>query len=117
MDRYVIKERLGDGTFGTVWKAVHTESGDVVAVKRLKRRFREWGECLALREVDALRRVRHPGIVRLREVVRQQEQLHLVFEFVVRPPLAARRPRARRRTPTCGSNPPRASSVWRFFWG
>jgi male germ cell-associated kinase len=82
MDRYHMDYKLGDGTFGTVWKAVDRKTGDAVAVKKMKRRFDSWGECLALREVVALRALRHPCIVRLREVVREHERLYLVFEFV-----------------------------------
>eukprot|EP00887_Chlorella_sp_A99_P006950 scaffold2.g6950.t1 len=82
MDRYKITKQLGDGTYGSVWKAVHRETGEVVAVKKMKRRYHSWEECLALREVRGLRRLRHPCIVRLREVVRERDELFFVFEYM-----------------------------------
>jgi hypothetical protein len=33
MDRYELKEELGDGSFGRVVKAQHKETGDVVSKK------------------------------------------------------------------------------------
>lgn len=81
--RYRIAEALGDGSFGTVWRGVHCATGEVVAIKRMKRRYGAWEECLALREVQVLRDLRHPAVVRLREVVREGETLFLVFEYVV----------------------------------
>lgn len=55
---------LGDGAFGTVLKAEVTDTGEVVAIKRLKKQYSSWDECLALREVAALTKLKHPNIVR-----------------------------------------------------
>lgn len=81
--RYKITKQLGDGTFGSVWKAVHKATGEVVAVKRMKRKFYSWDECLALREVKSLRKLHHPCIVKLKEVVREHDELFFVFEHLV----------------------------------
>jgi serine/threonine protein kinase len=54
-----------------------------VAVKKMKRRFHSWDECLRLREVGALRRLSHPAVVQLREVVRENDELFFIFEFLV----------------------------------
>ena len=54
MDKYKIECRLGDGAFGEVAKATHPDTGDVVAIKRIKRHFRTWEECLQLRELQSL---------------------------------------------------------------
>jgi serine/threonine protein kinase len=50
----------------------------VVAVKRMKRKYYSWDECMALREVQSLRKLRHPNIVKLKEVVREHDILHMV---------------------------------------
>ena len=39
MHRYTIAKRLGDGTYGEVVRAVNNQSGEVVAVKRMKRKY------------------------------------------------------------------------------
>ena len=49
----------------------------------MKRRFYSWDECLRLREVGALRRLSHPAVVQLREVVRENDELFFIFEFLV----------------------------------
>lgn len=56
-----------------------------VAVKRMKRKFYSWDEALRLREVLALRKLKHPAIVKLKEVVREQDEVFLIFEYMVRP--------------------------------
>lgn len=51
MERYKILKTVGDGTFGTVFKAVNKSNGEVVAIKKMKKKFYNWDECLALREI------------------------------------------------------------------
>lgn len=51
MQRYRVTTQLGDGTYGSVFKATNRQTGEVVAIKRMKRKFYSWDECLALREV------------------------------------------------------------------
>lgn len=36
MDRYKVIKTVGDGTFGSVAKAVNKKSGEVVAIKKMK---------------------------------------------------------------------------------
>ncbi len=50
--RYKLQRQLGDGTYGTVWKAVNRTSGETVAIKMMKRCFAAWEECVSLREVS-----------------------------------------------------------------
>lgn len=49
----------------------------------MKRKFYSWDECLQLREVKSLRKLHHPCIVKLKEVVRENEELFFIFEFLV----------------------------------
>jgi protein kinase len=83
MNAYKIQERLGDGAFGEVAKALHPETGATVAIKRIKRHFHTWEECLQLRELQSLKKLggSHPNIVKLKQVVREEKLLYFVFEF------------------------------------
>lgn len=81
MERFKIIKNLGDGTFGSVSKAVIKDTGEIVAIKKMKKKFFSWEECLDLREIKVLRKYTHPNIVRLKEVIRANDELHLVFEF------------------------------------
>jgi hypothetical protein len=51
MNRYKVTKSLGDGTYGSVLKAVNRQSGEVVAIKKMKKKFFSWDECMQLREV------------------------------------------------------------------
>jgi len=82
MQRYKIMEEIGAGTYGIVWKATH-DSGEVVAIKRLKENFHSWSDCMILRELETLRSVsNHENIVGIKELIREENsQLHFVFEY------------------------------------
>lgn len=83
MDRYEVQGFLGDGTYGHVLKAIKKSSGEVVAIKKLKKKFGTFDECLDLREVRTLRDLAHPCIVQLIEVIRENDSnLFFVFEHM-----------------------------------
>lgn len=44
-------KQLGDGTYGSVWKATNNQTNETVAIKKMKRKFYTWDECMNLREV------------------------------------------------------------------
>lgn len=39
MNRYSLTKKLGDGTYGSVLKAVNRQTGEEVAVKKMKKTF------------------------------------------------------------------------------
>jgi serine/threonine protein kinase len=47
----------------------------------LKKQYERWEECLELSEVKVLRRIIHPNIIKLKEVVRVMNDAYLVFEY------------------------------------
>jgi serine/threonine protein kinase len=81
MERFKIIKSIGDGTFGAVSKASIISSGEIVAVKKMKTKFFSWEECLELREIKVLRKITHSNIIRLKEVVRANDELNLIFEY------------------------------------
>jgi protein kinase len=82
MNRYKVLKALGDGTYGSVMRAQNKQTGEVVAIKKFKQKYRSWEECVKLREVCSLRKLIHPNIVKLKEVIRENDELHLVFEHM-----------------------------------
>lgn len=82
MDRYKILKTIGDGTYGSVSKAVHKTTGEVVAIKQMKKKVRSWNECISMREVRVLLNISHPNIVRMLEVIKEDNYLALIFEFL-----------------------------------
>ena len=73
---------LGDGAFGTVIKARDKETGDFVAIKKMKQRFTSFEECLQLKEVKSLRKIKNENVMKLLSVFRENDHLYLVFELL-----------------------------------
>ncbi|KAL8503574.1 hypothetical protein ACS0TY_022347 [Phlomoides rotata] len=82
MERYTIIKEVGNGTFGSVWRALSKQTGEVVAIKKMKKKYYSWDECINLREVKSLRKMNHPNIVKLKEVIRENDVLYFVFEYM-----------------------------------
>jgi cell division cycle 2-like protein len=66
-------ERLNhieEGSYGVVFRARDKESGEVVALKKLKLQIEAGGfPVTSLREIHALMIIQHPNIVNVREIV------------------------------------------------
>jgi protein kinase len=82
MDRYKILKTLGDGTYGSVVKAINKQTNEETAIKKMKKKFYSWEECMALREIKSLRKLNQINIVKLKEVIRVNDDLYFVFEFM-----------------------------------
>ncbi|PIC53920.1 hypothetical protein B9Z55_000034 [Caenorhabditis nigoni] len=48
----------------------------------MKKKFYSWEEAMSLREVKSLKKLNHPNIIKLREVIRENDILYFVFEFM-----------------------------------
>lgn len=102
MNRYVTLNQLGDGTYGTVVLGHRKDTGESVAIKRMKRKYYSWEEAMNLREVkvsdhnalsiielincthplQCLKKLSHANIVKLKEVIRENDTLYFVFEYM-----------------------------------
>ncbi|KAI6706811.1 hypothetical protein NL676_009773 [Syzygium grande] len=82
MERYDLLKEVGDGTFGNVWRAINKHTGEVVAIKKMKKKYYSWEECMNLREVKSLRKMNHPSIVKLKELIWENDILYFVFEYM-----------------------------------
>uniref|UniRef100_A0A6I8NMJ6 non-specific serine/threonine protein kinase n=1 Tax=Ornithorhynchus anatinus TaxID=9258 RepID=A0A6I8NMJ6_ORNAN len=82
MNRYTTIKQLGDGTYGSVLLGRSIESGELIAIKKMKRKFYSWEECMNLREVKSLKKLNHANVVKLKEVIRENDHLYFVFEYM-----------------------------------
>ena len=80
-------KQIGEGTYGTVYKAIDTMSNECVAVKVIK--FDNMDEGIpstAMREISILKSLDHHRIVKLKEIMYSNEgfkdSLNLIFEYV-----------------------------------
>lgn len=54
MNRYTLLHQLGDGTYGSVVLGQRKDTGEKVAIKRMKRKYYSWDEAMNLREVKVI---------------------------------------------------------------
>jgi len=83
MERYQKMEKVGEGTYGIVYKAKDKVTGDILALKKIRLEAEDEGiPSTAIREISLLKELQHPNIVRLYDVVHTERKLTLVFEFL-----------------------------------
>nr|XP_013034677.2 cyclin-dependent kinase 3 [Anser cygnoides] len=76
-------EKIGEGTYGVVYKARNKRTGQLVALKKIRLDSETEGvPSTAIREISLLKELKHPNIVRLLDVVHSQKKLYLVFEYL-----------------------------------
>jgi len=84
LSKYTKMEKLGEGTYGTVYRAKDNATGQIVALKKVKLHDEDEGiPSTTIREVSLLRTLQHDSIIKLLEVLltNQGKKLCLVFEF------------------------------------
>jgi cyclin-dependent kinase len=83
IDRYEKLENIGEGTYGVVYKARDTQTGEIYALKKIKLETEQEGiPSTAIREIALLKELQHPNIVRLVNVLHTDKKLTLVFEYL-----------------------------------
>ena len=81
--RYLKTQKLGEGTYGSVFRAQDQETGEIVALKQVKMDQEEDGvPASALREATILRNLHHTNIVTLKEIGTDNGMLIIITEFM-----------------------------------
>jgi len=83
MERYQKLDKIGEGTYGVVYKAKDKVTGEIIALKKIRLEAEDEGiPSTAIREISLLKELQHPNIVRLYDVVHTERKLTLVFEYL-----------------------------------
>ncbi|EOR04776.1 Cyclin-dependent kinase 1 [Wallemia ichthyophaga EXF-994] len=83
MDNYTRLEKVGEGTYGVVYKAKNVNDGRIVALKKIRLEAEDEGvPSTAIREISLLKELRDDNIVRLFDIIHSDAKLYLVFEFL-----------------------------------
>lgn len=82
IESYTKLQRLGKGTYATVYMGRSRLNNDLVALKEILKEHDEGAPCTAIREVSLLRLLRHNNIVTLHDICHTPNKLTLVFEYV-----------------------------------
>ncbi|KAG6813166.1 hypothetical protein H0H92_013573 [Tricholoma furcatifolium] len=73
---------VGRGQFGSVYRALNLNTGQMVAVKRIRLEGLKESEITTLmREVDLVKRLSHPSIVKYEGMARDADTLNIVLEY------------------------------------
>ncbi|XP_077249710.1 putative serine/threonine-protein kinase At1g09600 [Tasmannia lanceolata] len=84
-DSFEKLDKIGQGTYSTVYKARDLETGKIVALKKVRFVYMDPESVrFMVREIQIQRRLDHPNIVKLEGLVtsRMSSSLYLVFEYM-----------------------------------
>ncbi|XP_047138558.1 cyclin-dependent kinase 14 isoform X1 [Hydra vulgaris] len=82
LDQYMKLERLGEGSYATVYKGVSRSHHIMVAMKEIRLQEEEGIPFTAIREASLLKELKHANIVTLHDIIPTKEHLVLVFEYL-----------------------------------
>jgi len=81
-DKYELRKVIGRGAFSVVKEGIRKVSGKKYAVKCISKKLIDKKELSLLeREIDIMKKLQHPNIIQLMEVIDTPDTLYLVLEF------------------------------------
>lgn len=82
VNKYQKLAKIGEGTYGVVYKAKEITSKEICALKKIRLKPEEEGiPSTAIREISLLKEINHKNVVRLLDVIHTSTKLTLVFEY------------------------------------
>ena len=76
-------EKIGEGTYGIVYKAKEKKTGKYVALKKIRPESENEGiPATTIREILLLKNLKHSTIIDLMEVIHNEDKMYLVFEYI-----------------------------------
>merc|ERR1719228_2780325 len=76
IDTYTKLDKLGEGTYATVFKGKSRLTDNLVALKEIRLEHEERAPCTAIREVSLLKDLKHANIVTLHDIVHTDKSLN-----------------------------------------
>ena len=83
LEKYSKIEKVGEGTYGVVYKCKVKDTNNFVALKKIRLENEDEGiPSTSIREISILKQLRHPNIVYLIDLIHGEKKLYLVFEYM-----------------------------------
>ncbi|KAF8640670.1 hypothetical protein AX17_000327 [Amanita inopinata Kibby_2008] len=79
--KYIQLEKLGEGTYATVYKGRSKATNEIVALKEIHLDAEEGTPSTAIREISLMKELKHINVVRLHDVIHTETKLILIFEY------------------------------------
>lgn len=80
VNNYSLGDRLGRGAFATVYKAIHLQTAEVAAIKQIPLNKIKSVDSI-MGEIELLRDLEHPNIVKYFGFMKDEEHLNIVLEY------------------------------------
>ena len=80
-DNYEITKSIGDGAFGQVFEVKHKISGSIRAMKVIKKDESTNNDEEVLNEINILKRMDHPNVIKIFEFYIDKENYYLITEY------------------------------------
>ncbi len=85
IDNFTYLKKIDEGSYGIVFKAQNNQTGEIVAIKKIKlEKEKEGFPITSLREINSMIAFDHPNIVKIKEVVygKTLDKIFVVMEYV-----------------------------------
>ena len=80
--KYKVVKRLGDGSYGTVFSVINIQTGATVAMKKIEKvKENEIDDLEIKNEIDILKKLDHPNIVKIYEFYNTLTDFYIVTEY------------------------------------
>ena len=81
---FIIKEKIGEGTFSTVKLAINRQTGEKVAIKIMEKSkmIYEEDKNRLEREIEVLKIIRHPNLIHLYSVLKKDDTIYLIMKYI-----------------------------------
>jgi cyclin-dependent kinase 2 len=82
LGRFSEIEKIGEGTYGTVYRAIDSSTKKTVAIKKIRCHEENCGiSPTSMREIAILKELNHQNVVKLYDAFNENKRLYLVFEY------------------------------------
>jgi len=83
LGRYQKLDKLGEGTYGIVFKMKDSKTNEIIALKKIRLENEDEGvPSTAIREISLLKEINHTNVVKLKDVIHEPNKLYLAFEYL-----------------------------------
>jgi serine/threonine protein kinase len=83
LEKFVKLEKIGEGTYGVVFKSRNKETQELVALKKIRLENEQEGiPSTAIREISILKQLKHSNIIELKDLIHGDKKLYLIFDFI-----------------------------------
>jgi serine/threonine protein kinase len=81
-DFFEFVKKIDEGAYSYVYLAIDRKTQKNVAIKQMKTQYKDWKDCMVQKEILILKTLKHPNIIKLKEVIKDKENLYLIYEYM-----------------------------------